>query len=37
LCRDEAFERGQPVVVVAGAVIGFAASTRRCELFGERG
>jgi hypothetical protein len=32
-CGREAFERGKPMVVIAGAVIGFAAAAR----FGEFG
>jgi hypothetical protein len=33
---DEAFERGEPMVVIAGTIIGFAAPARGGELFGER-
>jgi hypothetical protein len=36
-CGDEAFERGEPVVVIAGTVIGFAAPIRGGELLGESG
>jgi hypothetical protein len=34
--RNEAFERGQPMMVIAGTVIGFAAPIRGGELLGER-
>jgi hypothetical protein len=34
---DKAFERGQPMVVIARTVIGFASATRSGELLGERG
>ena len=36
-CGDEAFERGKPMVVIAGTVIGFAAPTCGGELLAKRG
>jgi len=36
-CGDEALERGEPMEIVAGAVIGFAAPARRGQLLGKRG
>jgi hypothetical protein len=35
-CGNQAFERGEPMVVIAGTIIGFAAPARGGELFGER-
>src|SRR6185436_15635151 len=36
LLRDEALERREPVLVVAGAVVGLTARRRGLELCGER-